>query len=258
MKNRLILVLSSLALALSVGCTPAGQLKKTLESNPEILWGAIEKDPKGFFDAVKKAEDSFRADMEKNRAETEKKSLDEDFANPKTAEVPADRAVFGNKDAKITVIEYSDFLCPYCSRAANTMAKLADKYGDKMRLIYKHLPFKPGAEEAARYFEAIAMQDASKAKAFHDRLYANQEELYKKKEAFLDQVAKEVKADLAAIKKTWKSDTVTKRIEADMAEAQKFGFNGTPGFLVNGVAVRGAYPEEHFMMIIDRHLSETK
>ena len=54
------------------------------------------------------------------------------------------------------------------------------------------------------------------------------------------------------------SDTVKERIEADMAEARKFGFSGTPGFLINGVSLRGAYPFDEFKKIIDRHLGEKK
>ena len=157
-------------------------------------------------------------------------------------------------DAKITIVEYSDFQCPFCSRGYDTMKALEQKYGDKIRVIYKHLPLEmhPQAMPAAQYFEAIALQDHGKAQKFHDMVFENQQELNEKKEKFLDEAAKKVGADLAKVKKDIKTDAVNDRIKKDMAEAQKFGFSGTPGFLVNGIAVRGAVPPQHFESIIER------
>lgn len=249
------IVLAFLGLA---ACSPsASQLKKTLEENPEIVFNAIEKNPKAFFESVKKAEEGFREEMEKGRAEAEEKALEEDFKNPKQPVVDASRAIFGNKNAPITIVEYSDFQCPFCARAHNTMEELFKKYPDKIRLVYKHLPFKPQAEPAARYFEAIAMQDGAKAKKFHDTLYENQRNIMEGT-SYLDKVAKQVGADLAKVKKSLNSEEISKRLAADLEEARKFNFEGTPGFLVNGVSVRGAFPLEHFAMIIDRHLNDNK
>ena len=74
------------------------------------------------------------------------------------------------------------------------------------------------------------------------------------KEKFLDKIAKKVGADLAKVKKDINSSIVNERIEADIAEAKKFDFSGTPGFLINGVSLKGAYPFSEFKKIIDRHL----
>mgnify|MGYP000218144305 CR=1 FL=1 len=70
----------------------------------------------------------------------------------------------------------------------------------------------------------------------------------------LDKTAKKVGANLSKVKKDIKSTKVNKLLAMDLAEAQKFGFNGTPGFLVNGVSINGAYPFPYFKQIIDRHL----
>ena len=103
---------------------------------------------------------------------------------------------------------------------------------------------------SAQYFEAIRIQDSEKAFAFHDMIFKNQAKL-KEGTAFLDSAAKKVGADMVKLKKDLNTDAVKDRIAADIAEAGKFGMSGTPGFLINGVPVRGAYPPEHFISIVE-------
>lgn len=107
---------------------------------------------------------------------------------------------------------------------------------------------------AAKYFEAIALQDHSKAEKFHDMIFSNQQKLNQDGEKFLKDAAKKVGANLAKVEKDITTEAVTGRIAADMEEAKKFEFSGTPGFLINGVSLKGAYPFPDFKRIIDRHL----
>lgn len=244
----------SLLLALSfvgVGCS--SQMERTLKNNPEILFNTIKAHPKAFLDTVNEA-------VELAKAEMANQAMEQDFSNRKEPSVSEERAIFGPKDAPITIVEYSDFQCPFCTRGYQTIKQVKEKYGDKVRVLYKHLPLDihPQALPAAQYYEAIALQDTAKAEKFHDIIFEKQEQLNEKKEKFLDQATKDVGADLAKVKKDIKSEEVNKRINADMEEAQKFGFSGTPGFLVNGVAIRGAYPAEHFSSIIDKLMAEKK
>lgn len=255
---RKILVLSAaVAMLASLGCSPsASQLKKTMEENPDILYAAIEKDPKGFLEVVNKAARQAQEQAREDEAKAEETRMEEEFKNPKQAEISEDRAIFGPKSAEVTIVEYSDFECPYCVRGYETMKEVEKAYGDKIRIVYKHLPldFHPLALPASKYFEAIALQDTAKARKFHDMIFENQQEFKTKKTDFLEASAKKVGADMARLKKDLDSKKVMERIESDMAEAKKFGFSGTPGFLVNGVSVRGAYPFPEFKKIIDRHL----
>lgn len=250
------LVLSVLALLAAAGCTSKQQLEKTIEENPEIVFNAIKKNPKKFVEvvneAVKTAQESARADEEKE----ESKRIEEEFKNPKQAKVEDGRVIFGKKDAPVTIIEYSDFQCPYCGRGFNTVKEVEKNYGDKVRIVFKHLPldFHPMAMPAAKYFEAIALQDHSKAEKFHDMVFSNQQKLNQDGEKFLKDTAKKVGANLAKVEKDITTEAVTGRIAADMEEAKKFEFSGTPGFLINGVALKGAYPFPEFKRIIDRHL----
>jgi len=254
--KKLSFLVTALAVVALAGCTNKQQLEKTLADNPEILFNVIKKNPKKFVEvvneAVRGAQETARADEEKE----EQGRLEEEFKNPKKAEVQDGRVIFGKKDAPITIIEYSDFQCPYCGRGWNTMKEVEKNYGDKVRIVFKHLPldFHPLAMPAAKYFEAIGMQDPAKAEKFHDMIFQNQAKLNQDGEKFLKDLTKKVGANLAKVEKDMNSETVTKRIAADMEEAKKFDFSGTPGFLVNGVSLKGAYPFPEFKKIIDRHL----
>lgn len=240
-------------------CTSKDQLQKTIAENPEIVFEAIKKNPKGFFDAIEVARKEYEVVAREERARQEKEAFESEFKNPKEPKVEEGRVVFGDKDAPVTIVEYSDFQCPFCSKGANTMERILKEYKGKVRVVFKHLAFKPYARPAAKYYEAIAKQDHKKAKEFHTYVFENQRDLSSGGEDFLKKAAKKVGANMSKLKKELDDAGIESLIDADMAEARKFGFDGTPGYLVNGVSVRGAYPFDHFQMIIDRHLeSETK
>lgn len=253
---KLLLVGSALSLTF---CAPsAKQLKEAIEKDPSIVFGAIEKDPEKFIEVVNKAAQEAQKKQQEKMFDDEKKQREAEFSNPLKPDVEGDRVVFGKKDAPITIVEYSDFECPYCSRGYQTVKQVKAEYGDKVKVIFKHLPldFHPMAEPAARYFEAIALQDHAKAEKFHDKVFEGQSSLKSEKEAFLKKVAKEVGANMAKLEKDLKDEKISKRIQADMEEAQKFGIRGTPGFIVNGVSLRGALPFSEFKDVIEKHLKK--
>lgn len=227
------------------------QMAKILKEDPKILTEAIEKNPAEFITALQNAAKNAQESMGKIREEEEKKKLEESFDKPMTAEIRSDEAIRGPKDAPLTLVEYSDFECPFCSRGYTTVMDLMKKYNGKIRFIYKHLPlsFHEQAMISAQYYEAVRLQDEKKAFAFHDEIFSNQGKL-KNGAAFLDASVKKVGADLAKVKKDLNSSTVKNRIEADQKEAASFGMQGTPGFLLNGVPVRGAYPADYFVNLV--------
>lgn len=253
-----------LVLTLSFGlisCAPsAKQLKEAIEKDPSIVFSAIEKDPEQFIAVVNKAaQKAQQLGAEKSQGE-EKKKRDEEFANPLKPEIDPARAIHGPADAPITLVEYSDFQCPYCSRGYQTVKEVLKNYPGKVRVVFKHLPldFHPQAMPAAKYFEAIARQSADKAYKFHDIVFENQQDLGAKKEAFLKDAAKKVGADMGKLAKDLEDPKLMDRINADMEEAKKFDISGTPGFIINGISLRGAYPFPEFKEIIDRHLASAK
>jgi protein-disulfide isomerase len=249
-------VILSSALAM-VACSPsASSLKKVLSDNPDILHAAIEADPKGFFETVQKVQAKAREQSMEDQMSGELKRVQEEMKAPKAVEIDDARAVVGPANAPITIVEWADFNCGHCSSANDTVVKILETYGDKVRFLYKHLPIlAKESKVAAEYMEAIAMQDKEKAIKFKHTLFANQKEIRSGGEDYLKKAAKEVGADLAKLQKDRKSDTVKKRIDSDVAEAQKFEFNGTPGFMINGASVHGAYPFDFFKKVIDAVLS---
>lgn len=252
MKSRVLMVL---ALVVATACTSKEDIKKIIKDNPDIITDAIEANPEKFIDALNSAVKAAQDGQGKKREDEEKKALEASFDNPLQAEIRSDESFRGKADAPITLIEYSDFECPFCTRGFTTVQELMKKYEGKIRFAYKHLPlsFHPQAMPAAQYYEAIRLQSPEKAWQFHDAIYKNQRAL-QNGEKFLKEEAKKVGADMAKLAKDVKSEAVQKRIDADMAEAAKFGFQGTPGFILNGIPVKGAYPTQHF----DDLISELK
>ena len=257
MKKSNILWASLAALAIT-GCTSKQQIEKVISDNPEIVFNAIKKNPQKFVEVVNEAVKAAQEGARENEAKEEGSRLEDEFKSPKQAAVEPGRVIFGKKDAPITIIEYSDFQCPYCGRGYSTVKEVMKMYGDKVRVVFKHLPldFHPMAMPAAKYFEAVALQDGAKAEKFHDEVFSNQTKLNQEGEKFLKATVKKVGANLAKVEKDISSEAVATRIKTDQDEAKKFEFSGTPGFLINGVSLRGAYPAPEFKKIIDRWLAK--
>lgn len=235
-----------------VSCNSAESIKKALKENPDILTEAIEANPDKFIEALNKAVRLAQDSQRKSREDEEKEQLEKSFENPLEANIREDELIRGTKGAPLVLVEYSDFECPFCSRGFNTVTELLEKYKGKIQFIYKHLPleFHPKAMPASKYYEAIRIQDEQKAIKFHDEIYKNQRKL-QNGESFLKSIAKDLGVNMTKLAKDIDSEAVDKRIKEDIAEAQKFGFQGTPGFLLNGVPVKGAYPTSHFEGIVE-------
>jgi protein-disulfide isomerase len=259
-KKFLQLVFASSLIGLGACAPTPEQIKKAVEQDPSIVFVAIEKAPDKFMEVVMKAQQDAQAVAGKKQQEDETKARDAEFANPLKPVIEESRVFFGNKSAPITIVEYSDFQCPFCKRGFQTMEQVKKEYGDKVRILFKHMPldFHPLAMPAALYYEAIAQQDHKKAEEFHNMVFENQDMLKDKGEAYFKEVTKKVGANLKQVETDMKSDKVKKQVETDMAEAKSFNINGTPGFLINGVSLRGAYPFPAFKEIIDKHLASAK
>lgn len=227
------------------------ELAQALNEYPDVLMQALLKvDKAAFFKFVVDSQKAYQASEQERELETAIKS-------PFTPKIDDKTRVRGDKNAPITLVEYSDFECPYCAQGYQIVEQLTGKYGTRMRFIYKHMPLvnlHPQAMPAARWQEAVALQSPEKAWQFHDKMFENQGKLGDPKTAdeFFHQTVKELGLDDKKAEKDAASKAVQDKIDADVKEAEEFGFTGTPGFLVNGVAVRGAYPPAYFDMIISK------
>lgn len=161
----------------------------------------------------------------------------------------------GGSSAKVTVVEYSDFQCPFCSKAAATVAEIEKKYGNKVRVAFKNypLPFHSQAKIAANAALCAHEQDAKLFWKMHDAMFADQSKLDKDS---LLVTAKKIGAKEAEFKACLESEKHKGVIESDMAEGQKLGIKSTPTFFVNGKLVSGAQPLEVFSEVIDEELAK--
>ena len=165
--------------------------------------------------------------------------------------------IYGNPNALVTIMEFSDFQCPYCKRVGDSMKKVKETYGDKVRVVWKDepLPFHPRAIPAANLArEARAQKGGDKAWWLaHDALFESQPKL---DDADLESVGEKLGLDVAKVKDAIKNNKYKKEIEADADLADDLQASGTPHFFINGRRLVGAQPFEKFQKIIDEEIKK--
>lgn len=157
----------------------------------------------------------------------------------------------GGKNAKVVIVEFADFECPYCARAHETVSTVLKAYGDKVRIVFRHYPlsFHPKAPRAA---EATACADEQgKFWELHDSLFETQEI----DEDALVMQARNAGVDEKKFSECLKSGRMAGLVKRDLAAGQQAGVSGTPAFFINGIQLSGARPEEEFRELIDAELA---
>jgi protein-disulfide isomerase len=189
-------------------------------------------------------------DSAKQQEDQAKADLEEQFKSPVKIDI-GKSPVKGPANAKVTIVEFSDFQCPYCKRGRDVMDEMLKAYPNDVKVTFKHFPlgFHKEAEPSAR--ASWAAQQQGKFWEYHDILFNNQDKLGAD---FYLATARELKLDENKFKADMNSEAAAKQVKEDNEVGAKNGIQGTPGFFVNGVAVKGAYPAEHFKGIIDRWL----
>jgi protein-disulfide isomerase len=159
----------------------------------------------------------------------------------------------GGKQPKVTIVEFSDFQCPFCSRVNGTLEQLTKDYGDDVSISFRHnpLPFHNNAMPAA--LAAEAAREQGKFWQMHDKLFASQQNLDR---PGLEKLAQEIGLDMNKFKAALDKEKNKERIKKDMDDAAKFGARGTPNFFINGRNFRGAQPLESFKEVINDELKK--
>ncbi|WP_426755910.1 DsbA family protein [Myxococcus sp. Y35] len=176
--------------------------------------------------------------------------------SPTVYKVPVQGSpVAGPEDALVTLVEFSDYECPFCARGHNTVKQLQQRYGNRLRVVMKHHPLAmhPRARPAA--LAAMAAGAQGKFWEMHDVLFANAKALG---EEDLERHAQSVGLDMVR----WNSDRndprLAEQIRQDEALAMKLGATGTPAFFVNGRFISGAQPLEVFTGVVDEELAKAE
>jgi protein-disulfide isomerase len=170
-------------------------------------------------------------------------------------------ATWGSRTAPVTIVEFSDFQCPFCARVEPTLAQLRGAYGtETLRIVWKNspLPFHAharGAAEAAAGVMAVAGRDAFWR--FHDAVFAGQRDLGDEDRYVAWAQAAGV-GDADAFRAGLRAGAWASRVDADLQVARRVGVDGTPSFFVNGLRLVGAQPLDAFRTVIDAQIQAAK
>ncbi|MBW2229170.1 MAG: thioredoxin domain-containing protein [Deltaproteobacteria bacterium] len=159
----------------------------------------------------------------------------------------------GAKQAQVTVVEFSDFQCPFCGRVNPTLERINKEYRDEVLIVFKHLPLSIHAKAPAAHAAAEAAHRQGQFWEMHDRIFEAQRDMSPAK---YREYAREMDLDMAKYDRDLASAEVKARVDADTREAAKLGVTGTPSFFVNGRFLSGAQPFESFKRVIDEELKE--
>jgi protein-disulfide isomerase len=166
--------------------------------------------------------------------------------------VPLEGPARGSSSAKVSIVAFSDFQCPFCSRVVPTLDKLQKEYPNDVRLYFRHnpLPFHPDAPLASE--AALEAESQGKFWEMHDKLFTNQQNI---KRPDLEKYASELGLDMGKFKTALDTSAHKGRIDSDMALARQIGVQGTPNFFINGRQVVGAQPYEEFKKVVDQEIA---
>ena len=168
-------------------------------------------------------------------------------------EVAASDPATGSDSAPVTIVEFSDFECPFCRQASPTLKKLQQAYGERVRVVWKDFPLTQIHPQAFKAAEAAhCAGEQGKYWEYHDRLFANQSALHS---AALKGYASEMKLDTQQFEKCLESSKYAERVRGGMAMGTQLGVNSTPTLYINGRVIAGAYPYETLAAVVDEELA---
>jgi protein-disulfide isomerase len=171
-------------------------------------------------------------------------------------DVDADNGPFmGPAEAPVTIIEFSDFQCPYCRRVQPTLKRLMHEYEGQVKLVYRNFPLRnihPQAQKAAEAAQCAAEQD--QFWPYHDKLFSTS----RLQVDDLKQYAQELGLDTQQFNTCLDSGKYVSKIEQDLQDGSKAGVSATPSFFVNGQPVSGALPYDDFKELIDTALRQSR
>jgi len=162
----------------------------------------------------------------------------------------------GPAGAPVTIVEFSDFQCPFCQRVVPTLKRVRDAYGDRVRLVWKDFPLTSIHPQAFKAAEAgQCAHEQGKFWDYHDRLFGNQQALQVES---LKKYAADAGLDAAKFGSCLDTAKYAERVQAQMGVGAGLGVNSTPAVFINGRLLSGAQPYETFVAVIDEELERAK
>ncbi len=215
----------------------------------------------GPFDASKTSEEIAETLSEEQRQAAVEARIRSDVLDEAISGMP----LRGNPEAPVTLVEFSDFQCPYCRRGSEIVEELLQQYGDDIRFVYMHFPldFHPWAHPSAVAAACAAQQDGQAFWTLHDTYFRSQEEITpenvaEKSRGYLATTGIDLNAWSVCLndEESVAHQGAQITVQASMDLGQRFGVTGTPGFFINGTFINGAQPMETFHAAIEEALRD--
>ncbi len=168
-------------------------------------------------------------------------------------DVPTTGPTKGVATAPVTIVEFADFQCPYCGKAAATAAQVLAAYPGQVKLVFRHFPLSFHERAPLAGQAAACADEQGKFWAYHDALFGSGGAL---EESDLVAQAEQVGLDRTRFAECLASPRGKAVVARDLEEGKRLGVTGTPAFFINGVMISGAQPEAAFRKIIDRELAK--
>jgi protein-disulfide isomerase len=159
----------------------------------------------------------------------------------------------GPEAAPVTVVEFTDFECPYCLRAQPSIERLRAEYPDSVRVVFKHFPLSFHKRAINAHRAALAAGEQGKFWEMHDLIFQNPRAL---DAGTMKQHARALGLDEARFEQSFASSRLAERIDRDVAEGRAAGVRGTPAFFINGRLLSGAQPFDRFKALVDEELGK--
>ncbi len=191
--------------------------------------------------------EKLETDQETSPAELKESSMEELTVSEKDH-------IRGNPDAPVTIVEYSDFQCPFCARFHPTVQQILEDYPDQVRWVYKHFPLDSIHSEARPSAEASeCAAEQGKFWEFADGLFENQSRLGSN---LYKEIASKIGLNIGQFENCVSSRKYKDKVEADYQEGIKAGVTGTPGSFVNGEKIPGAVPYDYLKTTVEQALTD--
>lgn len=218
---------------------------ETIRENPQVLLDILRNNSEAVLDIAQQGSNT-------RRLNALTKQWKKDLTVKKKIHI-ADRPIFGNKNAKVNIIAFSDFLCHYCHSSKAVVDSILKEFKDNVNFVFKSIPLdeKGPSALAGAWFLAIAKQDEQKAWIFYNTMFEQRDKLSSEGESFIHKTAKDLNLNVSKIEKDVKNDKKIKSLlKEDHDDAEALNVEGTPCFYINNIVIKGALSLDFFRVAV--------